>query len=94
MRSKELVRECQNYVYKNGQIEHGLIAGANDDSKGVSHGDRMIAAGVALQASRDMKGSEVEIPELSLQSTTPVNSMAGRYQDYLAEQEAKDNDWV
>lgn len=93
MRSKRLVGECANYVYKNGQIEHGLIAGANDDSKGVSHGDCMIGAGVALQASRDLN-SDIEIPQLSLHESTPINSMAGRYQEYLSEQESENRDWL
>jgi len=46
-----------------------------------------------LQASRDLN-SDIDIPQLSSHESTPINSMAGRYQEYLSEQESESRDWV
>lgn len=94
LKGKELIKECESYVYKNGLIEHGLVHGANDDAKGVSHGDRVVGAGVALQASRDLGSGDVNEPEVS--KMIPANSMAHRYREFLDSEETKDrtDDWV
>jgi hypothetical protein len=49
-----LVKECGQYIYLNGKIEHILAANTDDESsKGKAHGDRVIAACVGIQAVRD-----------------------------------------
>jgi len=52
---------------------------AADDSKGVSHGDRVIAACVALQGMRDIAEVEYVATE---DATAPLGTMARRLQDY------------
>jgi hypothetical protein len=79
IRSKELLTECSRYVRKEGRITHALTKDAADDSKGVSHGDRAIAACVALQALKDR-------PSINdgslLQEVAPLGTMARRLQDF------------
>ena len=79
IRSKELLTECSRYVRKEGRITHALTKEAADDSKGVSHGDRAIAACVALQAMRDRP----TMTEASLMTEiAPLGTMARRLQDF------------
>lgn len=91
LRSADLVKECGVYVYKNGKIEHGLVAGATDDSKGVSHGDRVIGAAIAFQASKD-KAVAQSISYTPV-SKVPVGSFAERHNEYLSESRREENDW-
>lgn len=95
IRSRELVKECGHYVYKNGRIEHGLIAAATDDSKGVSHGDRVIGACVAWQGCEDRPGSS-SAGEDAITGTPPPNTLAARQLEYEMEAAAsRDRDsWV
>jgi hypothetical protein len=79
IRSRELLQECGRYVRKEGKISHALTKMAADDSKGVSHGDRVIAACVALQGMRDI--AEVEYVAVE-DATAPLGTMARRLQDY------------
>ena len=79
IRSKELLTECSRYVRKEGRISHALTKDAADDSKGVSHGDRTIAACVALQAMKDRPS----LTEGSLDvDVAPLGTMARRLQDF------------
>jgi hypothetical protein len=79
VRSKELLTECSRYVRKEGRISHALTKDAADDSKGVSHGDRTIAACVALQAMKDRPS----LTEASLDvDIAPLGTMARRLQDF------------
>lgn len=87
IRSKELLTECSRYVRKDGKISHALTKDAADDSKGVSHGDRAIAACVALQAMRDRPAGDL----VGVTSeVAPLGTMARRLQDY--EDSIKDTD--
>ena len=79
IRSKDLLAECGRYVRKDGKITHALTKIAADDSKGVSHGDRVIAACVALQGMRDR--AEVDMTAIENQAA-PLGTMARRLQDY------------
>lgn len=79
IRSLELLKECGQYVRKEGKITHALIKNAADDSKGVSHGDRVIAAGVCLQAALDRplpKSTEAK------QREAPPGTLAKRLQEW------------
>ena len=54
LRSAAMIKECGQYVRLNGKITHVQQASTDDDSsKGEAHGDRVIAACVALQGLRD-----------------------------------------
>lgn len=97
LRSPELIKECQHYVYKNGKIEHGLIAGASDDAKGVSHGDRVIAAAIAIQAAKDTPTGINGVVSDAALTKAPVNSFAGRhaaYEEELARNKDRQDGWV
>lgn len=90
IRSKELLTECSRYVRKEGKITHALTKEAADDSKGVSHGDRAIAACVALQAMRDRP----TMTEASLVTEiAPLGTMARRLQDYEDSQKDTADGW-
>jgi len=91
LRSAELVKECGVYVYKNGKIEHGLVAGATDDSKGVSHGDRVIGAAIAFQAAKDR--AVAQSISYTPVSKVPVGSFAERHNEFLSESQRDYDDW-
>lgn len=94
LRSADLVKECNVYVFKNGKIEHGLVAGASDDAKGVSHGDRVIGAAIAYQASKDCVASSPYSFETTY-AKAPTGSFAERHKEFIAESTSRDyeNDW-
>jgi hypothetical protein len=77
--SNELLTECGRYVRKEGKIAHALTKVAADDSKGVSHGDRVIAACVALQAMRDRP---ISVASQLQDTVAPLGTMARRLQDF------------
>ena len=89
IRSKELLKECGVYVYKNGKIEHALVAGATDDAKGVSHGDRVIGAAIALQGSKDCASSSPN-SEFAAVAKAPSGSFAERHNQFLSDSQQKD----
>jgi len=89
IRSKHLLQECGVYVYKNGKIEHGLVAGATDDSKGVSHGDRVIGAAIAHQGSKDCASSSPN-SEFAAVAKAPAGTFAERHSEYLMESQQRD----
>lgn len=81
IRSSVLLKECGQYVRVNGKIEHALAINTEDDSsKGMSHGDRVIACAVALQGSLDRPIDQTEVEKYS--GEPPVNTMASRQKDY------------
>ena len=97
LRSPELVKECTHYVYKNGKIEHGLVAGASDDAKGVSHGDRVIAAAIAIQAAKDSPAGVGGVVSDSALAKAPPSSFASRHAEFSEEQARKQDSqfgWV
>jgi hypothetical protein len=54
LRSDALVKECQQYIRIGRSIEHvGTTRGNEGPDTGQSHGDRVIAMGVGIQALRD-----------------------------------------
>jgi hypothetical protein len=90
IRSKDLVTECSRYVRKEGKITHALTKEAADDSKGVSHGDRAIAACVALQGIRDRPTGELVGAEMEV---APIGTMARRLQDYEESLKDRSDGW-
>ena len=89
LRSPELIKECTHYVYKNGKIEHGLVAGASDDAKGVSHGDRVIAAAIAIQAGKDSPAGIDGVVSDAALAKAPPNSFASRHAEFAEEASRK-----
>lgn len=80
VRSQELGKEFGQYVLVNGEPQH-VMAATNEDhaTKGKSHGDRVIAFGVAVQALRSAKPiSAVMRAGQDFKQEPPVGSMAWR----------------
>lgn len=92
LRSDELLKECGSYVWKDGKIHHALASVATDDSKGVSHGDRTIAACVCYQAMQD-RPMKNDVDESKLDDAPP-NTFAARHAAFLRTIENNDDGWV
>lgn len=92
VRSRQLLEECRQYVYKDGKIVHSRSVRTQDDSaKNESHGDRVIAAAVALEVSKDRKAKKPE----EIKRVAPYGSMAWRFQQYeLEERLARNDPWT
>lgn len=78
LRSKDLVRECGEYVRSGPQskIEHMLSRSTRDESsRGKAHGDRVIAIGLALQLAKE-RHDTVSLSEPA--GPPPPNTMAWR----------------
>lgn len=91
VRSRELMKEFGNYVFKDGKIYHSLMADAQDDSKGVSHGDRVIGACIAYQGLQQQPGSETR-DETSLEAAPP-GTFAARHFEHLQALQSVDEQW-
>jgi hypothetical protein len=64
LRSDLLVKECGQYQLIGEKIEHSLARSTSDESSsGRAHGDRVIAACVALQGAKDRPASVSAVPE-------------------------------
>ncbi len=82
LHSKELVEECGQYVYINGKIQHLQAAKSQDDSsKGMAHGDRVIAMGVAHQAALDRPLAVVSTNKEN-PDNPPPGTLAARQREY------------
>lgn len=90
IRSKELMTECSRYVRKEGKITHALTKEAADDSKGVSHGDRSIAACVAIQG---LKDRPVLLQSSISEDIAPLGTMARRLQDFEDSKKDTSDGW-
>jgi hypothetical protein len=89
LRSEMLVTECGQYVRLGGKIEHIMAANtADESSRGKAHGDRVIAAGVCLQAVLDRPLSRPG-GESSLGEPRP-DTMAARQKAYEDSQDPGD----
>ena len=84
LRCGALVQECGQYVYLGGKPEHVSAASTEDDSsKNAAHGDRVIAAGVALQAVRDRPITTSGPAWMDVANgRIPQNSIAARQAEY------------
>jgi hypothetical protein len=61
VRSKDLLRECNEYEWDKGKIIHRLTKSEQHDGK--AHGDRVVAAGVAWLVLSDLRDVNVDMPE-------------------------------
>ena len=92
LRSDALVKECGQYVMLAGKIEHAQSGKtADDSSRGRSHGDRVIAACVALQGIKDRPVAR-NVDEDYLQNP-PANTMAARQAEYEKALQTGSEDW-
>ena len=92
LRSKKLLDECRQYVYKEGKIVHSRSIKTQDDSsKGQAHGDRVIAAALAWHGSKD-RPAEKKSEEYT--QDIPYGSMAWRLKERGKKLESiKDDGW-
>jgi len=91
VRSKILLDECRQYVYKDGKVVHSRSVKTQDDSsKGQAHGDRVIAAALAWYGCVDRppenKADAEEFDQI------PYGSMAWRLKKYDDKLTANIND--
>jgi hypothetical protein len=96
LRSEMLVKECGQYVRgPDGEITHTHRAKTEDHSaRGQAHGDRVIAACVALQAIRDRPlASRALDPGDELLDDPPVNTMAWREKQWRESRETRNDGW-
>lgn len=92
LHSKELVAEFGQYVRINGKIEHITAAKTDDDSsKGQAHGDRVIAIGVGVIASKDRPLS-ASIAQWNRENP-PEGTMAHRQKEYEDSLRESEDDW-
>jgi hypothetical protein len=81
VRSRELVAELGQYIRKEQRIFNALSINASDDSRGASHGDRVIGLGVALMGLKDRPDLAVEQQQRK-DRLPPPNTMAAREAEY------------
>jgi len=96
LKCEKLVQECGQYLYDaQGRIVHGAVGSSDDNaSGGKAHGDRVIAAGVAMQALLDRPSSIITAVDREPMAEPPMDTMAYRmannmYEDY---EEQRDGD--
>lgn len=93
-RSKDLLRECGEYVFGKGDVEHPKAKNAPDESlAGVNHGDRAIAASMCvlgLQDRRMLKEMERKSKRDPNLWEAPRNSSAGRFWKSKRDREERD----
>ena len=91
VRSKPLLEECRQYVYKDGKVVHSRSVKTQDDSsKGQAHGDRVIAAALAWHGSID-RPANTKIDKEEFEQI-PYGSMAWRLKRHDELQAAELND--
>ena len=91
VRSKILLDECRQYVYKDGKVVHSRSVKTQDDSsKGQAHGDRVIAAALAWYGCVDRPPESKVDAEQNDQ--IPYGSMAWRLKKYDDKLTANIND--
>jgi len=94
LRSDYLVKETAQYVRINGRIEH-VLNGTTDDesSKGEAHGDRVIAACVALQGAKDRPLASRAINEANDPDNPPYGTLAWREKFHRDSRTREDDVW-
>tara|TARA_R110000824_G_scaffold32222_1_gene104179 strand:+ start:947 stop:2782 length:1836 start_codon:yes stop_codon:yes gene_type:complete len=89
IRSRLLIEECRQYIYKDGKVVHSRSVRTRDDSsKGQAHGDRVIAAALAWHGIKDRPATAKT--EETFTEEIPSGSMAWRFleaEDRLAMQQ-------
>ena len=93
IRSDALSKEFSQYIRIGAKIEHELSATTMDDgASGAAHGDRVIALGVAVQASKERPSASVQLKSY-LNENPPPNTMAWRQKEYEDSLKEKESDW-
>jgi hypothetical protein len=93
LRSDYLVKETAQYVRINGRIEHVLNTTTEDESsKGEAHGDRVIAACVALQGAKDRPLASVAAQGFD-SDNPPYGTLAWREKFHREQRESKQDEW-
>jgi hypothetical protein len=92
-RSANLLQECLQYAWKDGKVVHQRAdVTENPAAKGAAHGDRVIAAALALEGHLDRP---VVAPDpIELRGPPPAGSMAERFQRERELQEASVDDFT
>jgi hypothetical protein len=82
LRSDAMAKECGQYVVIGDRIEHILSARTEDDSsRGQAHGDRVMAYGVALMATKERPLASKALTD-TIVGEPPPHTMAARQKDY------------
>lgn len=93
IRSEDLLKECGHYVMKNGKIVCILAERTEDDSsKGVAHGDRVMAFGVALMAALSRPFTREREAD-TLSGLIRPGTMAWRQREWEESQRDKSGGW-
>lgn len=95
IRSRECVEELKSWVMKNGKVEHSKAMSTDDDSsKGASHGDRVIALGVAVMLYDPMNGEPVkDDTQEYLPKSVRSDTMAWRLRKWDDMHKKEADDW-
>ncbi len=79
---KEALRECSEYVHRNGKIEHSKVAGAIDPTEqGENHGDMVIADALCFRGMTD-RGSVDSQKTTDERLACPPGSYSYRRREY------------
>lgn len=90
IRSAPLLEECKQYAFENGKVAHVKSLRTQDEAaKGESHGDRVIAAGVAWLGAKDRP-----IERKPTHQTAPPGSYAARRLAREEEASRQRSPWV
>jgi hypothetical protein len=95
IRSAELLEETGQYVYLGGKVEHmaSSAATATPDAKGKAHGDRVMAIGVALMASKERHFVGKDLAERDLTKNPPPGTMEWRDREFARAAEDENDIW-
>lgn len=92
-RSDLLIKECAQYVRKDGKIEHVSVANADDSAKGKAHGDRVMAMCVGLQGARDRPLAAAGKDTAYVPGEPLPYSMAARQNEYDRSLKSRNDEW-
>jgi hypothetical protein len=92
VRSKEIQQELGQYIRKEQKIFNALSVNAADDSRGASHGDRVIGLGVALMGLKDRPSHTTE-EEFAKRQRPPRGSLAEREEEFRRRNEDQKDPW-
>lgn len=93
VRSEALVEECDQYQLVNGKIIHEATHDTDEESgKGEQHGDRVIAACLALQGMGERPATQAEVENTALDNP-PMGTLAWREKMFRDEAEREKDDW-
>ena len=93
LRSRELVLECGQYIWLNGEPAHEAERHTTDEAaKGKAHGDRVISAAVAWLGVKDRQAAAVLVQSLD-PDNPPYGTLAWREKYHRDRREAEGSEW-